>query len=232
MASPHLVEEAESLIRSLAGVVTAHVHASGSGIDAIHVEVREPDHADSVAGHVRSALLAGLATPVTPARIHVRVHDDGRTDRAAKPELRLLQDDDSATARTAADTRGPERALTGTPRLVAVDVERHGDGRILCVVSVAYGTDVFRADAVALDLPGAAAQAAAQATVRALAYAGIDRLELDGLREIEIAGREFVLVSLRRANNYTRVRSGSAPIIGAPERAAALAAVDAAHKMT
>ena len=39
-------------------------------------------------------------------------------------------------------------------------------------------------------------------------------------------------VALRRANRYTRVRSGSAPITGTPERAAALAAVDAARKLT
>jgi hypothetical protein len=39
-------------------------------------------------------------------------------------------------------------------------------------------------------------------------------------------------VALRRAEHYTRVRSGSAPIAGAPERAAALATVDAAQQLT
>lgn len=235
MASPHLVEEAESLIRSLAGVVTARVHGSAAGIDAIHVEVDEPTSADAIAGHVRSALLAGLATPVTPGRIHVRVAgaDPAAADQPVpRQPLRLVQDGESHAPGSPRATEDRARSVTALPRLVAADVARHGDGRVLCVVTVAYRTDVFQADAVAVDLPGAAAQAAAQATVRALAFAGIDGLELDGLRETEIAGREFVLVALRRADGYTRLRSGSAPIIGAPERAAALAVVDAARKMT
>lgn len=236
MASPHLVEEAESLIRSLAGVVDARVHASASGIDSVHVEVEYPGSADAVAGHVRSALLAGLATPVMPARIHVRVAgvdpEEPEEEPASRQRLRLVQDAESHDSGAVPDADGRERSVTRLPRLVAADVARHGDGRVLCIVTVAYRTDVFRADAVAVDLPGAAAQAAAQATVRALAYAGIDGLELDGLRETEIAGREYVLVALRRADGYTRLRSGSAPIIGAPERAAALAVVDAARKMT
>lgn len=235
VASPHLLAEAERLVRSLAGVVDARIHASDNGIDAIHVDVEEDRFAGVVAGHVRSALLAGLATPVTPARIHVRVLDSDETDDPAGPRgrLRLVQDADTGEAMETPDV-APEtdRPVTQRPRLVAVDVERHGDGRVLCLVTVAYRANVFQADAVAVDLPGAAAQAAAQATVRALTYAGIDGLELDGLREVEIAGREYVIVALRRAEAYTRVRSGSAPIIGAPERAAALAAVDAAGKMT
>lgn len=236
VASPHLLAEAENLIRSLAGVAGARVHASRNGIDAVHVEVHEPEHADTVAGHVRSALLAGLATPVTPARIHVRVVDPGDSDTDYEPRhrLRLVQDSDEppGTVQPVAVTGEPDEPVTTRPRLVAVDVERHGDGRVLCVVTIAYRAHVFRADAVAVDLPGAAAQAAAQATVRALTYAGLDGLELDGLREVEIAGRDYVLAALRRADAFTQVRSGSAPIIGAPERAAALAALDAARKLT
>lgn len=242
VASPQLLTEAERLLRSLAGVVGAHVHTSESGIDAIHVEVTDPDHASVIARHVRSALLAGLATPVTPARIHVRVVGNGDTDghtdeptQAPRDRLRLVQEADPGPG-TAPGEAGPADAdappVTGRPRLVAVDLERRGDGRVLCSVTVAYGTDVHRSDAVAVDLPGAAAQAAAQATVRALAAAGLDTLELDGLREVEIAGRQYVLVALRRAERYTRVRSGSAPITGAPERAAAMATVDAAGNLT
>ncbi|MFO7893330.1 MAG: hypothetical protein R6U63_06350 [Longimicrobiales bacterium] len=266
VASPQLLTDAQRLLRSLAGVVDARVHTSGSRIDAIHVEVTDPDRASVIAGHVRSALLAGLATPVTPARIHVRVVGNGHTDVDTDDEpnptprhrLRLVQEADARTSHPlgtetarAAETEGAAASagagatngeagptdadappVTARPRLVAVDRERHGDGRVLCSVTVAYGTDVHRADAVAVDLPGAAAQAAAQATVRALAAAGLDTLELDGLREVEIAGRQYVLVALRRADHYTRVRSGSAPITGAPERAAAMATVDAAGNLT
>ncbi|MDX1674183.1 MAG: hypothetical protein R3314_05200 [Longimicrobiales bacterium] len=237
VASPDLPGEAERLLRSLAGVVNARVHASESGIDAIHIEVDDAGNAETVAGHVRSALLAGFATPITPARIHVRVADADAhvTEANQHHRLRLVQDSERdapapqprQVARPAEDT-----SFVGRPRLVAVDLDRPEDGRVLCAVTIAFRTDVFRADAVAVDLPGAAAQAAAQATVRALTHAGLEGLELDGLREVEIAGRDYVLVALRRAQHYTRVRSGSAPITGAPERAAALATVEAARQLT
>lgn len=241
MAGPDLLTEAERLLRSLAGVVSARVHASDHGIEAIHVDVDDPARADHIAGHVRSALLAGLATPVTPACIHVRVVEGAPPGSGAsagpRPRLRLVQD---AEAPPAATSRHPARHapedvephITERPRLVTVDLERTGDGRVRCAVTIAFGTQIRSDDAVAVDLPGAAAQAAAQATVRALTNAGLDTLELDGLREVEIAGREYVLVALRRADHYTRVRSGSAPITGAPERAAALATVEAARQLT
>ena len=237
VAGPDLPGQAERLLRSLTGVVNARVHGSDSGIDAIHIEVDEPGNADAIAGRVRSALLAGFATPITPARIHVRVVEaDGHVTDPTTPKhrLRLVQDPESSTpARPPAASPQPgETRVVEQPRLVAVEIDRPEDGRVLCAVTVAYRTDVHQADAVAVDLPGAAAQAAAQATVRALDHAGIDSLELDGLREVEIAGRDYVLVALRRADHYTRVRSGSAPITGAPERAAALATVDAARQLT
>ena len=240
VAGPNLHAEAERLLRSLDGVVSARVQPSDTGIDAIHVEVGDPRRADGMARHVRSALLAGLATPVTPARIHIRVADQ-ETGPAATPapphRLRLVQDQETAPREQAEPkpTHRPDRdetSITDRPRLVAVDLDRTEDGRVRCSVTVAYGTRVHRDDAVAVDLPGAAAQAAAQAAVRALTHAGLDGLELDGLREVEIAGREYVLVALRRTEHYTRVRSGSAPITGAPERAAATAAVDAARQLT
>jgi hypothetical protein len=239
VASPQFLAEAESLIRSLAGVVNARIHASGTGIESIHIEVDDAERARVIAGHVRSALLAGLATPVTPARIHVRVvgpaSGEAEHSAAGHHRLRLIQDAQPhgiASPHLVHDTptrEGPD--VTEKPRLVAVDLERREDGRVRCAVTITFRTAIHRADAVAVDLPGAAAQAAAQATVRALVDAGIDSLELDGLREVEIAGRDYVLVALRRAHHYTRVRSGSAPITGAPERAAALAAVEAAKAL-
>lgn len=258
VASPDLVFEAESLIRSLTGVVSARVRGSSAGIDAVHVEATDGDTARHVAGHVRSALLAALATPVVPERIHVSVADpppSGQEDDDPPHRLRILRggdpDDDMdaavvpdfgqaptrmaaragpiGSAATAPDLRA--RDLASIPRLIAVDIDRPSDGRVLCRVSVAFGNRVHRAEAVALDLPGAAAQAAAQAAVRALLDAGIGRLELNGVREVEIAGRDYVVVALRRDGIYPRTRAGSAPVVGSAERSAAEAAVVAAEQM-
>jgi hypothetical protein len=250
------VFEAESLIRSLAGVASARVRTSGSAIESVQVEARDPDAARHLAGHVRSA---PLATPVVTDRIHVSVARDtepgadgaaaagwgdppdeerpgaGQRLRILRGEDNLARELDPAAAEPRQDrtprTGDAHRPLVRRPRLVAVDVDRPGDGRVVCRVSIAYGTSVHRAEAVAIDLPGAAAQAAAQAAVRALLDAGLDGLELNGMREVEIAGHHYVLVALRREGTYPRHRSGSAPIVGSTERSAAEAAVAAADNM-
>jgi hypothetical protein len=254
LASPELAREAEALVRRLAGVAHARVVYSARGIDAIHVEAQDHNTAPALAARVRSALLAGLAAPVLPARIHVRVADDAPpahapdlgTHAPAAPgengdRIHLLENGDAGRTRGVGlpDAPAPlhdHDALaaagpTARPRLVAVDLERRADGRVLCRVAIAFAAHVHSAAALAVDLPGAAAQAAAQATVRALLDAGITGLELNGLREVEIAGRYFVLVALRRIDTSRRLRSGSAPIIGSAERAAAEAAVVAANEL-
>lgn len=266
------VREAESLIRSLAGVVQARIHASPTGIDAVHVIAADDQAAAYMAGHVRSALLAGLATPVVPGRIHVRTGGTGAAPAAedgaaadagghrdtaatvSRDRLRLLATTpDAVHEQTPAPTLAPEepenaaalphggddlgprtRQATATERarLVTVDVQRPGDGRVRCRVSVAWEAYVHRAEAIAVDLPGAAAQAAAQAAVRALASGGLHGLELSGLREVEIAGKDYVLVALRRSDGpAVRHRSGSALMFGSPERSAAEAAVCAANEL-
>lgn len=244
-----LAREAEGLLRSLVGVANARVIAGPRGVDAIHVVAVDHAVAPTLAARVRSALLAGLATPILPARIHVRV-DDAARDHGDEPtvveqthRVRVVdhiepRDADRLAPPTPGHATDPLRALrageprsTAGPRLVAVDLDRRDDGRILCRVSVAFQTRVHTDQALAVDLPGAAAHAAAQAAVRALIQAGIDGLELDGLRDVEIAGRSYALVALRRVDTSRRVRSGSAPILGSAERAAALATVMAAQEL-
>ena len=250
MTRPDIAGEAEALIRALRGVTHVRIRASGKGIDSIRVTAADDSAALHMAAHVRSALLAGLAAPITPGRIHVDVAETATpaatapaTHTAPRDRIRLLHDDhafaDAAPADTTAtadphpdDDEPGEPPVTARPRLVSVDASRPGDGRVVCRVAIAFDTRVHRAEAVAVDLPGAAAQAAAQAAVRALIDAGLSGLELSGLREVEIAGRDYVLVALRRAEPFARTRSGSAPIIGSAERSAAEATVDAARDMT
>ncbi len=247
--------EAEALIRCLTGVVHASVHAGIGGIEAIRVTAADEMSARAMPDRIRSALLAGLATPVLPGRIFVRTLPQTASDSE--------QGDDAAATRSPGPCdRGPRLVATSTllgqdpataafpelggiatevmrrapdyiarPHLVAVDLDRPGDGRVVCCVSVAYGAHVHRAEATAIDLPGAAAQAAAQATVGALVDAGLEGLELGGLREVEIAGRDYVLVALRRTDTCPRHRSGSALVLESPERAAARATVAAANEI-
>lgn len=249
IASQELARDAEALVGRLAGVRHARVLSGPRGIDAIHVVADDHAVAPALAARVRSALLAGLAAPVLPARIHVRVADEdlgptdvpGIVDTAPAPaephhRIRLLENGHHQDERPPAEDRpraspGLAPGPTARPRLVAVDLERRLDGRVLCRVAIAFAARVHSAAALAVDLPGAAAQAAAQAAVRALIDAGIAGLELNGLREVEIAGRYFVIVALRRTDTSRRLRSGSAPVIGSPERAAAEATVVAANEL-
>jgi hypothetical protein len=233
LARTDLAREAESIVRSLAGVASARVHAGHSGIDAIHVDTDDPDTARVLAGHVRSALLAGLATPVLPARIHVRVahaaDDAERTAPIHATAITPVPDDDTAADHTA--TNGRHLPFLARPRLVSVDLEKRDDGRLLCRVVIAHDAHLHSGEALAVDLPGAAAHAAAQAAVRALDRAGIHGLELAGLRDVEIAGRQYVVVALNRTDTTRRSRSGSAPILGSAERSAAEATVVAVHEL-
>lgn len=270
-ASTDLAQHAEALVRSLAGVSDARVTVGPRGIVAIEIVARDIDSARDMPGRVRSALLAGLATPVLPTRIHVRVSDPRATradTRAATTtnghdasghRVRLIDHHIGPSTRTpthyttpapdpppaerarapgheqqpraaAARAPQPERYLD-RPRLVSVDTERRPDGRVRCRVAIAFASGVHSAEAIAIDLPGAAAQTAAQATVRALADAGITGLELNGLREVEIAGRDYLVVALRRTDTAQRHRSGSAPVIGSAERSAAEATVVAANEL-
>jgi hypothetical protein len=260
MAGSGLARDAETLLRALAGVSHVRVEAGPRGIDAIHVTAHDPGLAPVLASHVRSALLAGLATPILPARIHVRVPDADDAPRdtprapaptAPRDRVRLLHDatEDETEAAHAPEIRAPAPAQrpsdesveaelpghgvsdTAAPRVVSIDVEHTDDQRVRCRVKIVYRAEVHVAEALAVDLPGAAAHAAAQATVRALADAGLHGLQLDGLREVEIAGRDHTIVALRKIDSCTRVRSGSAPVTGSPERAAALAAVAAAREL-
>lgn len=228
LASPDLAREAESLVRSLAGVASARVHAGLTGIDAIHVDTDDPGTARVLAGHVRSALLAGLATPVLPARIHVRVaHAADAAEINARihtPAATPEEDDDTADD-------GRHLPFLARPRLVSVDLDKRADGRLLCRVVIAHNAHIHSGEALAVDLPGAAAHAAAQAAVRALDRAGVHGLELAGLRELEIAGQQYVVVAITRSRTTRRPRSGSAPILGSAERSAAQATVIAVQEL-
>jgi hypothetical protein len=254
-AGSELARQAEALLRSLAGVSHAHVQAGPRGIDTILVIADDPVLAPALAGHVRSALLAGLSTPILPARIHVRVADSARepdtsgsgVDHTAAVgaheqgtrHVPRIEDHDlpPATHGTQPDpppaitAQAGRQIATEAPRLVAVDREQPAGGQIRCRVTIALRTGVYTAEAVAVDLPGAPAHAAAQAAVRAMVEAGIHGLELEGLREIEIAGRDYTVVALRRTDSCVRVRSGSALVAGSPERAAAIATVAASRDL-
>jgi hypothetical protein len=240
-ANPDLARQAQALIRSLAGVASAHVLAGPAGIDSIHIIAEDHDSAENLPRNVRSALLAGLATSVRPARITVRVtdlpgatpdHDETATPRlvadapaAADPQP---HDDDRADDR---DAEHPPEYATERPRLVAVDVDRRPDGEVACRVAIAFQARLHHGAATATGGDATGPLAAARAALQALDRAGITGLDLEGVRQIDIGDRDYVVVAISRTDDARRFRSGSAPAFHSPERGAAEATIVAAHDL-
>jgi nucleotide-binding universal stress UspA family protein len=235
-----LAHRAQALVRSLAGVTHAHVLVGPTGIDAIHVVAADHDVARALPANVRSALLAGLATSVRPARVTVRVpeNDDAaaRAGKAAQssvpnPRLRLLEGDVEGSASDPAPDSEPGVPAADRARLVAVDLAHRDNGEVSCRTAIAWRSDLFHGEAAVADADAPAAQAAAQATIQALQHAGIDGLRLEGVVEIPIGGRAYMVVAVSRNDTGRRFRSGSAPCFRSPERGAAEATLVAAHEL-
>jgi hypothetical protein len=120
----------------------------------------------------------------------------------------------------------PREDRRAGPRLVSLDIVRHASGSVACIVVVVVGTDVRRASVEALDLPGAAEHAAAQAVLRTIGGG----LELEGLRHVEIAGRDYVVVAARE-EEHGRKRAAATLVAHSAAHAAAEAATRAAHAL-
>jgi hypothetical protein len=245
-----LAHQAEALVRSLAGVTHARVQVGPRGIEAIHVIASDHDVASALAAHVRSALLAGLAAPVRPARITVRVADNasphlepsGQPDpeprlppsrgvREALPDPEPDQPTPPAQPRETGEPEGQPQPRGTGPRLVAIDMETRGKSGAVCRVTIAHDARIFHGEASAGGRRGTTTDAAANAAIRALESAGIIGLALEGLRRIDIGERDYLIVALSRIDPARRVRSGSAPCFGSAERAAAEATVAAATEL-
>ncbi|MEJ2436143.1 MAG: hypothetical protein P8Y53_24505, partial [Pseudolabrys sp.] len=120
----------------------------------------------------------------------------------------------------------PREDWRAGPRLVSLDIVRHASGSVACIVVVVVGTDVRRASVEALDLPGAAEHAAAQAILRAIGGG----LELEGVRHVEIAGRDYVVVAARE-EEHGRKRAAATLVAHSAAHAAADAATRVAHAL-
>jgi hypothetical protein len=229
--NPELALRAQALIRSLAGVASARVTAGPAGIDAIHVVADDPRSVHALPGNVRSALLAGLATAVGPASITVQVlgqdEPTPQPDATATPRLGDDEHDNAAPADTAAATGFVGLHATDWPRLVAVDLERQPNGVATCRVTIVRDTTLHDGHATAAGTD-AHAHAAARATLRALERAGIAGLRLEGVRQIDIGQRDYVLVALSHTDDPRCHRSGSILCSLSTERGAAEATIIAA----
>lgn len=246
-------QDAERLLGSLAGVVSAHVVADATGdIVEIHILSSADLHPKQMVRNVESALSAGLGIKidrrvVSVAQIRSDMDTNGHRPGTApplesEPEVRALVDDETPTpgerpsnragGETAARDRNPE-PRPAPPRLEFVRYEARRDGeRCHCDVVLRSGKDRITGSGAGPVTGGGRAEAAARAV-----FDGITRARPEIEIKLEAAvlsssrGREYVIVAAHAVLERGSVPlAGAAPLTRSPEEAAILAALQATNR--
>jgi hypothetical protein len=220
---------AETLLASLAGVLSAHVvRGPGGQLLEIHILSSAALHPKQVVRNVESALRAGLGMDIdrriiSVAQIRTPGHDEAsRNGEAATPQ----QDDQD-------DPNGSGAAEPARRRLEFVRYEsRRRDGRCACLVVLRHDPDEVTGSGSGPDTAAGRAEAAARAVLDAIGQARPDlRLELDGATLTSSRGRTFVITAAHLLGDRDSVRlAGAATLTRSPEEAAILATLQATNR--
>ena len=109
------------------------------------------------------------------------------------------------------------------PAVARLDLETRGTGRIVCRAVIATRDRIAVGEAEGPDTPAGRLEAAARAVLEAAPAAAT---ELEAVREIELAGRRYVVVAVRRwSDRELAYKAEVAPVDTSPEAAAAHAAL-------
>jgi len=215
------MEEAEALIASLPGVISARViEVEGGGVSDIHVLTSADVAAKQTVRNVESALLAQFGVRVDHRKISVATTTEGARMRpAARP---------TATV-SALPTVAP------TLRVTYEDLEvRRSTRGAWCKVTLRRGDETIEAEAEgAIGERAHTEELAARATLSALSQLSADAqgLALEGAQIVDAFGREFVFVGvIARQGRGTALLTGSAEVRDGAETAAALAVLDATNR--
>lgn len=186
------IQEAERLLTSLQGVVSARIVARpGGDVEEIHLLTTTDVKPKQTVRNVESALLAHLDLSVDHRKISVAQTQDAETE-LPEPELPLhiVPEPQPYDSRVLfyGHSMESERANRVKHR---VEIEWHGER--------------YMGEASAADLPRAKLEALATATLRAVESAiaenldegkHVPHLSLDGIRVVDAFDRKFVLVAV------------------------------------
>jgi hypothetical protein len=230
--------DAESLLGSLAGILSVHVTREASGrIAEIHILASSRIHPKQVVRNVESALSAGLGiqidrriVSVAQVRTGAEEHRNGAGPQGVEGADHHLPTSEAATTPTDAPVTPPDRRL----EFVRFEARRKDD-RCSCQVVLrdvgSEGSDhVGRGTAG--DSAGGRAEAAARAVLDAIRAARPElTIELDGASLSSARGRTFVIVAAHVILDRERVRlAGASPLTRSPEEAAILATLQATNR--
>ncbi len=227
--NPWTLEDAEALLCSLTGVLSARIIARPGGeIEEIHVLTTEAVSPKQTVRNVESALLAHFDVTTDHRKISV-----AQTSRAL-PGSEVWQAPVSLVRERAAPT-GEDRIL-----FQGQSIQSEGPHRVRITVTIDWKGESFEGSATAPNLPRPRLEATAQATLDAIQAAagsdGDDRgaslvLALEGVREVDAFERRFVLISVLGMKGRSSVSlAGTAGVDGNPERAVVFAALEAADR--
>lgn len=229
--TPWTIEQAERLLASLQGVVSARVIARPGGeIDEVHMLTTTDVRPKQTVRNVESALLAHLDLSVDHRKISVAQTAQGDAmNRAPEPvrPVQILPEPDPAP--------GEQRFLFYGHR-----VETERANQVRHVVEIEWNGDRYAGEARAADLPRPKLEAAASATLdaienalRATADEGSRSvaLSLDGVKVVDAFDRKFVLVAIHAIAGRDIARlAGTTVMDEATDRAAILATLQATDR--
>lgn len=226
------IQEAERLLMSLKGVVSARVVGRpGGGVDEIHMLTTSDVKPKATVRNVESALMAHLDLGVDHRKISVAQTTGSGAPLQGIPEplmpVQIVPDIDPPTQE--------QRFL-----FYGHQVETHGANHVKHRVEIEWDGDLFVGEARAADLPRPKLEAVASATLQAIEAALSDRLtetrravtlSLEGVKLVEAFDRRFVLVAVHAiaGRNVSRL-SGTAVADDSQDRATILATLQATDR--
>jgi hypothetical protein len=241
--------DAEALLASLAGVLSAHVVTGTDGrIIEIHILSAAELHPKQVVRNVESALSAGLGIEidrriVSVAQVRSATSEAGSNGRRSGSEQDGMNPIEGSDGRE--QPHDPEQRFPATPiadpqpetaaprrlEFVRYEARRQEDSCTCEVVLRGAGQEVS-GNGTGNNTAGGRAEAAARAVVDGIRKARPSlRLELDGATLSSSRGRTFVIVAAHVLLDRQNIRlAGAAPLNRSPEEAAILAALQATNR--
>lgn len=222
------IQEAERLLMSLQGVVSARVVARPGGeIDEVHMLTTDQVRPKQTVRNVESALLAQLDLAVDHRKISVAQTTEATAAALPEPVLpvQLLPEPTAAESRVL---------------FYSHQVETERSNQVKHRVEVEWQGNTYVGEARAADLPKPRLEAATKATLGALELALQDKqpdgrrevtLSLDGVRVVDAFERRFVLVAVHAISGRDVARlAGTTVADETTDRAAILATLQATDR--
>jgi len=224
------IHEAERLLMSLQGVVSARIIARPGGeVEEVHMLTTAEVKPKQTVRNVESALLAHLDLSVDHRKISVAQTTEKGQESIPEPVLPVqIMPDPEPTA-------NESRLL-----FYSHQVETERSNQVRHRVEVEWQGERFVGEASAADLPRPKLEAVAEATLRAVAKALQDKLEngrravtlsLDGVKIVDAFDRKFALVAVHAISGRDVARlAGTTVTDESTDRAAILATLQATDR--